>query len=746
MKLDVPMYGGKMDNEDVLDWIDALDNYFDFKEVLEDQKMNLAKTKLKGSTLTWWNCTQSDKMRRGKLKINNWDKMVAKVKAQFLLGDYEVQNFKRLQNLKQKEMDVMTYIEEFHKLSLRVGHHEDEVEKIARYVNGLRHSIQDELSLTTPRSAEECFQLATRAKEKIKRRQEQQAKCRERRTQIIHEEEAKSVNSPSLQATPETGEALLMRKTLIKVPTIKEPPQRKSLFRTTCKVQGKVCKVVVDFDSTDNLFVVEMVEKLKLKRIPHTTPYKVSWLKKGHQVLANEQFWVEFKIGAYEDKILCDIILMDVCHILLGRPWQYDREAQHDGQKNVYVIKKGGVSFTLTPLKEDGSAVHEGPSAMVVKEMQFMKNLEEEDCGYAIVGKPISEATNNDNKEVPKEVQTLLDKYEGIVVKELPNSLPPIRDVSHHIDLIPSASLPNKATYKMIPQQNEIKNQVQELLDKGFVRKCLSPCDVPTVLAPKTDGDWRLSTDLRATNKITIRYRFPIPQMENLMDSLAGARTKEDHLRHLDMVLGRLDEEKLMINLKKCEWMKEELAEVLAVTRAQAKMASYPDPRIEMERVREARAKITKEMTAQERNSGEATSTSQTKGEENILRQNLQMEVPMRFQDLLETMPHLKMAILNVVPTQSYQAKKAEISIVDPMLLVVNSGRHPAVVEMGILGTTLMDTFVDGGSGVNVLPEEKWKKLGNPTLWPPTFNLLGEDQHGIKLLGTLMAQHVMIDT
>lgn len=68
------------------------------------------------------------------------------------------------------------------------------------------------------------------------------------------------------------------------------------------------------------------------------------------------------------------------------------------------------------------------------------------------------------------------------------------------------------------------------------------------------------------------------------------------------------------------------------------------------------------------------------------------------------------------------------------------------MVEMGIFGTTLTDTIVDKGSGVNVLPEETWKKLGNPTLWPPTFNLLGEDQHGIKPLGTLMGQQVMIST
>ena len=60
-------------------------------------------------------------------------------------------------------------------------------------------------------------------------------------------------------------------------------------------------------------------------------------------------------------------------------------------------------------------------------------------------------------------------------------------------------------------------------------------------------------------------------------------------------------------------------------------------------------------------------------------------------------------------------------TIKDLMLLALMTGSHPAVVEMGILGIVLTDTIVDGGSGVNVLPEDIWKKLGQPTLWPPIF-------------------------
>ena len=118
----------------------------------------------------------------------------------------------------------------------------------------------------------------------------------EKRTQLVQEEDTQSVTSSISKVKPKLDrENIMLRRTLLKVPSVAKPPQRKSLFKTTYRSHGKICRVIVDFGSMENIVSIEMVDKLKLRRKPHTTLYKVSWLSKGQHIVCMNKLWWSLK-------------------------------------------------------------------------------------------------------------------------------------------------------------------------------------------------------------------------------------------------------------------------------------------------------------------------------------------------------------------------------------------------------------------------------------------------------------------
>nr|GMD06148.1 uncharacterized protein LOC109184063 [Ipomoea batatas] len=117
-----------------------------------------------------------------------------------------------------------------------------------------------------------------------------------------------------------------------------------------------------------------------------------------------------------------------------------------------------------------------------------------------------------------------MQEFDDVCPEELPAGLPPLRGIEHQIDLVPRMPLPNRPAYRCNPgETKEIQKQVNELLAKGQIRESLSLCAVPVLIVPKKDGSWRMCVDYRAINKITVKYRFPIPRLDDMLDELFGA-------------------------------------------------------------------------------------------------------------------------------------------------------------------------------------------------------------------------------
>ncbi|KAK2973809.1 hypothetical protein RJ640_012279 [Escallonia rubra] len=373
VQVHIAEFDGDMEPEGFLDWMDSIESYFDWKEVPEGRKVKLVGAKLRGPASTWWKHYQNDRDSRRKAKIQRWDKMKEKLKAQFLPRDYDQTLYQRVQNLWQHEKTVKEYTQEFHKLSLRSNLAETESQKVGRYVNGLRLAIQDQVSLQRPYKVSDAYQLALKVEIQLTcsssrklayernnnastsrannttrggrtiapMRPQQQAntnggrvvqgrpnnqveiagkcfrcfefghksnQCPKRadiRVNLSEDQEARfeenfaNFEGEDLVDACESnvfdeegiegdviGEALVIRHSMLAPPANNNQDDwlRKNIFRTRCTAEGKLCNLIIDSGSSENLISQEMVDKLKLKTGRHPQPYRILWFNKGNEL------------------------------------------------------------------------------------------------------------------------------------------------------------------------------------------------------------------------------------------------------------------------------------------------------------------------------------------------------------------------------------------------------------------------------------------------------------------------------
>ncbi|XP_013639540.1 PREDICTED: uncharacterized protein LOC106344776 [Brassica oleracea var. oleracea] len=239
---------------------------------------------------------------------------------------------------------------------------------------------------------------------------------------------------------PAFGPLLVTRRSLSVQPKTHNKEQRENLFHSRCLISKKVCSLIIDGGSCTNVASDTLVRKLGLVTWPLSRPFRLEWLNEAGEQYVEEEITVPVTIGRYEDEVVCNVLPMDSCHILLGRPWSLVASSSSD----------------LAP---------EIPSELLDVLQDF------------------SDVFPDGNPKGLPPVRGIEHQIDFVPGASLPNQ-------------------PTYRTNPV--ETKELQKQIGDLLEKGYIQESLSPCVVPVLLVPKKDGSWRMCVDCRAISNITL--------------------------------------------------------------------------------------------------------------------------------------------------------------------------------------------------------------------------------------------------
>ncbi|KAA0057668.1 pol protein [Cucumis melo var. makuwa] len=279
----------------------------------------------------------------------------------------------------------------------------------------------------------------------------------------------------------------------------------------TLPVLGHYALVLFDSGSSHSFIASAFVLHARLEVEPLHHVLSVS-TPSGECMLSKEKVKAcQIEIAGHVIEVTLIVLDMLDFDVILGMDWLAANHASIDcSRKEVTFNPPSRASFKF---KGEGSR----SLPQVISAIRASKLLSQGTWGI------LASVVDTREADVSLSSEPVVRDYPDVFPEELPG-LPPHREVEFAIELEPGTVPISRAPYRMAPAElKELKVQLQELLDKGFIRPSVSPWGAPVLFAKKKDGSMRLCIDYRELNKVTVKNRYPLPRIDDLFDQLQGA-------------------------------------------------------------------------------------------------------------------------------------------------------------------------------------------------------------------------------
>eukprot|EP00257_Ricinus_communis_P017580 XP_015576051.1 uncharacterized protein K02A2.6-like [Ricinus communis] len=281
------------------------------------------------------------------------------------------------------------------------------------------------------------------------------------------------------------------------------------------KVGSHAVKALLDTGANNNFLEVKEAERLGIKYSKEQ-----GWLKAVNSapsatygVARN----VNVSLGEWSGPLNFSVVTMDDYKMVLGIEFLDKVNAFPLPFANTMCILEQG-NTCMVPLMREAML-----KTMQISAMQLSKGVKKAQPTFLATLK--EEVETQSQGEVPREIMGVLEEFKDVMPAELPKKLPPKREVDHKIELVEGASPPAAVPYRMAPPElEELRRQLKELLDAGYIKPSKAPYGAPVLFQKKHDGSLRMCIDYRALNKITVKNKYPIPLIADLFDQLGDAK------------------------------------------------------------------------------------------------------------------------------------------------------------------------------------------------------------------------------